>query len=309
MIRMLNAGALNHPFHPHGNHTSEIAQDGRLLGGTGPSASTEHFGETIGAGQTQDFLLRWDQVDLWNPNSDQLPVAQPNYRNLTFKGGNTFYSGNPYLGYSGTLPTGTTSQNICGEWYFPLHSHALDEFSNYDAGFGGMGTLLRVDPLGGCFTFPAATKIIARNLNGGAVANLALDDAKYYKVNSSTTGIRTTNWYGQFSKVAAGATNLSLTYKGNNSRNGLHQTLFLWNWTTSTWVGVTGSTPVGTSPVGADFTFGPMPICDGGSLPNCVDVIGTGINNGRVRVRVLTTGNAANFVTGGNLMKITYDAP
>ena len=47
LVRMLNAGALNHPFHPHGNHTREIAQDGRLMG-PGGSASTEHFGETIG---------------------------------------------------------------------------------------------------------------------------------------------------------------------------------------------------------------------------------------------------------------------
>ena len=62
LIRMLNAGAENHPFHPHGNHTQEIAQDGRLLlngAGTSP-ARTEHFGETIGSGQTIDYMLRWD---------------------------------------------------------------------------------------------------------------------------------------------------------------------------------------------------------------------------------------------------------
>ena len=68
------------------------------------------------------------EPDARNP----LPVAQPNYRNLTFKDGNTCYSGSPYLGYKGTLPTGTVSQNICGEWYFPWHSHALNEFANFD---------------------------------------------------------------------------------------------------------------------------------------------------------------------------------
>ena len=36
-------------------------------------------------------------------------MPQPNYRNLTFKDGNTWYSGSPYLGYKGTLPTGTDS--------------------------------------------------------------------------------------------------------------------------------------------------------------------------------------------------------
>jgi FtsP/CotA-like multicopper oxidase with cupredoxin domain len=52
LIRMVNAGVDNHPFHPHGNHTRQIAQDGRpLLSPTGGDASTEHFGETIAAGR------------------------------------------------------------------------------------------------------------------------------------------------------------------------------------------------------------------------------------------------------------------
>ena len=108
IIRMINVGESNHPFHPHGNHTTLIAQDGRQL------APTEHFGETIGAGQTEDFLLRWDDVDQWSP-SNPLPEGQPNYRNLFFKDGNTWYGGAPYLGYKGTLPVGTVSQNVCGE--------------------------------------------------------------------------------------------------------------------------------------------------------------------------------------------------
>src|SRR6266480_2994149 len=164
LIRMVNAGLLNHPFHPHGNHTTEIAQDGRVV------PPTEHFGETIGSGQTLDYLIRWDDVDQWNPATNPLPVAQPNYRNLTFKDGNTFYAGSPYLGYKGTLPTGTVSQNTCGEWYFPWHSHALNEFANFDEGFGGMATLLRVDPAGGCFGAPTATAIVGGTLKGGTFA-------------------------------------------------------------------------------------------------------------------------------------------
>jgi Multicopper oxidase len=181
LIRMINAGLLNHPFHPHGNHTTEIAQDGRVV------PRTEHFGETIGSGQTLDYLIRWDDVDQWNPATNPLPVAQPNYRNLTFKDGNTFYSGSPYLGYKGTLPTGTVSQNVCGEWYFPWHSHALNEFSNFDEGFGGMATLLRVDPPGGCFGAPTATAIVGGTLMGGTFAALTADDTAYYQVSPKTT--------------------------------------------------------------------------------------------------------------------------
>jgi hypothetical protein len=188
LLRMINAGTANHPFHPHGNHTSLIAQDGRLLTSpTGASAATEHFGETIGSGQTEDFLLRWDDQDNWNPTTKPLPVPPPNYRNVFFKDANTWYSGSPYLGYKGTLPTGTTSQNICGEWYFPWHSHALNEFTNYDLGFGGMSTLLRVDPPGGCFATPNSAVLVGGTPKGGTSADLAVDDAAYYQVNPRTT--------------------------------------------------------------------------------------------------------------------------
>jgi hypothetical protein len=198
LLRMLNAGLLNHPFHPHGNHTTQIAQDGRLV------APNEHFGETIGSGQTEDFLLRWDDQDNWSP-ANPLPVSAPNYRDVVFKDGNTYYGGSPYLGYKGTLPTGTVTQNICGEWYFPLHSHALNEFTNFDQGFGGMGTLLRVDPPGGCFGFAASAAIVGGTLKSGSVTALAVDDGTYYQVNPKTTTRPTATTAGQTSITVASA--------------------------------------------------------------------------------------------------------
>ena len=41
---------------------------------------------------------------------------------------------------------GQVSFNRCGEYYYPWHSHALNEFQNFNEGFGGLATLLRVDP-------------------------------------------------------------------------------------------------------------------------------------------------------------------
>jgi FtsP/CotA-like multicopper oxidase with cupredoxin domain len=188
LLRMINVGALNHPFHPHGNHTVEIAKDGRmLLSPTGASAATEHFGETIGSGETEDFLLHWKDTDNFSPVTNPYPVTPPNYKNVTFKDSNTWYSGSPYLGYKGTLPTGVVSQNICGEWYFPLHSHALNEFANFDSGFGGMGTLLRVDPPGGCFASASSAVILRGVLKAGAASALGGDDSSYYQVNPKTT--------------------------------------------------------------------------------------------------------------------------
>jgi hypothetical protein len=188
LIRMINVGALNHPFHPHGNHTTQIAQDGRqLLSPGGAFAGTEHFGETIASGQTQDFLLRWDDQDNWDPTVNPLPVPPPNNRDVSFKDGNVWYSGSPYLGDKGKLPTGVVTRNICGEWYFPWHSHALNEFANLDEAFGGMATLLRVDPSGGCFATATSTTLVAGALGGGTVADLAGDDTRYYLVNPAVT--------------------------------------------------------------------------------------------------------------------------
>src|SRR5262245_24109249 len=391
LIRMINAGVLNHPFHPHGNHTIEIAQDGR------PVARTEHFAETIGSGQTLDYLIRWDDVDQWNPGSNPLPVAQPNYRNLTFKDGNTFYSGSPYLGYKGTLPTGTVSQNVCGEWYFPWHSHALNEFANFDEGFGGMATLLRVDPPGGCFGAPTGTAIIGGTLKGGTFAALAADDAAYYQVNPKTTtrptattagqttitvasasgfptsgtyyiridnevmavtggqGTTTwtvtrgqlntaaathgvgatvtalaTDWYASFSGVASGSSNLKVTYKGKNcantsgtacnaiASNNPMQTVKICNWTVGGAAGCSSSTSTGwvtlPAPPAQPQSVGSTDVTSTWTLPGPASAyVGTGANNGQVRVLVhsqrWTGPSPTAFSTWGNLMKIVYDAP
>jgi FtsP/CotA-like multicopper oxidase with cupredoxin domain len=391
LIRMINAGALNHPFHPHGNHTTEIAQDGRV------EARTEHFGETIGAGQTKDYLIRWDDVDQWNPNSNPLPVAQPNYRNLTFKDSTTWYSGTPYLGYKGTLPTGTTSENVCGEWYFPFHSHALDEFSNFDEGFGGMGTLLRVDPPGGCFTAPSATAIVGGVLKSGSVTALAADDASYYQINPKTTtrptattagqttitvasaasfpasgayfvridnevlqvtgGQGTTtwtvargqlgtaaaghlsgatvtalanDWYASFSGLAAGSSNLKVTYKGKNCSNTTgtactalagnfpQQTVKICDWTVAGATGCSSATSAGwvtlPAPPAQPQGVGSTDVSSTWTLPGPGSAyVGTGSHNGEVRVLIhtqrWTAPSPAAFSTWGNFMKLVYDSP
>jgi hypothetical protein len=204
LIRMINVGELNHPFHPHGNHLRQIAQDGRPFAN---AASSEHFGETIGAGQSEDYLLTWADQDFWDVTTRPFPggVAGIDYRNLTFKDGNTFFSGSAYLGRKGTLPTGVVSQNICGEWYFPWHSHALNEFANFDEGFGGMATLMRVDPRGGCSAYPSATSILGGALKSGSVTDLSLDDADYYAVNPKTTTRPTATTAAQTTVTVASA--------------------------------------------------------------------------------------------------------
>lgn len=149
LLRYINAGMVNHPFHPHGNQMLMIGRDGRQL-----ATPFENFTTTAGSGQTYDLLWRWIDVEAWDKQDKPLPILIPGIipgtQNLVFKDDVTFFSGDPYLGEQGDFPVGVTVFNECGEFYFPWHSHALNEFTNYDEAFGGLATLVRVDPPGGC---------------------------------------------------------------------------------------------------------------------------------------------------------------
>jgi FtsP/CotA-like multicopper oxidase with cupredoxin domain len=332
LIRLLNVGEVNHPFHPHGNHLRQIAQDGRLV------PKSEHFGETIGSGQTEDFLLSWTDQDNWNPATHPFPaqLTVPSYQNLTFKDGDTFYSGNRYLGMKGTLPTGTVSHNICGEWYFPMHSHALHEFTNFDEGFGGMATMMRVDPLGGCTAIPASAKIFTGALRSGTFSNLAAGDSSYYRINSTTTGTRTTDWSAGFTGLPAGAANLKLSYTGRNCNTSINppsacaltttgpgsapapsMTVKICNFAAPGAAGCTTAASPGwvNVPAPNGQTVGSAPSSTTWTLPAApgVQYVGTGSYKGQVKVRVQTTRSgttsASNFTTWADFMQIVYDAP
>lgn len=149
LVRYLNVGDLNHPFHPHGNHGRVIARDASPLKtsvGGAPDLSYEKFLVLVGAGQTWDATYTFGDAEGWNPNTNPIPVTVPQPQNLIFKDNATWYSGSPYLGYQDELPAGVVSYNECGEYYHVWHSHALNEAANFDAGFGGMLTLERIDP-------------------------------------------------------------------------------------------------------------------------------------------------------------------
>jgi hypothetical protein len=309
LIRMLNVGTNPHPFHPHGNHTVLIGQDGReLLTPGGVPATTEHFAETIGTGQTQDFTIRWDSEE-FDPNrvGGALPdpaLVQPNYVNLTFKDSNTWYSGDRNLGgpAPGTnnsddvFPVGTTSQNICGEWYFPFHSHALNEFSNYDEGFGGMGTLLRVDPRAGC-TGALFSLTVTAGARAGSTSTslLATKDSRYLAVRSTRHGAhKKTALVAEFRGIKPKATRVIVTYVRKNSRNAT-TSLAYYNWRLGRWVTIASG-----KAARADRAMAALVPTAG---------IGTGANAGRVRVRVIATGRSKRFTTYADLLRLNYTAP
>jgi FtsP/CotA-like multicopper oxidase with cupredoxin domain len=151
LVRYLSVGTRNHPFHPHGNHGRVIGRDGSLLqGAAAADLSYEKFLVNVAPGQTWDVTYDWRYEATfggqeWNPATHPIPEL-PQIQNLTFKDDATWYGGNPYLGSQDELPVGVTSFNECGEYYHMWHSHALNEAANFDAGFGGMMTLERIDP-------------------------------------------------------------------------------------------------------------------------------------------------------------------
>lgn len=148
LVRYINFGFREIPFHPHGNHSRLIARDGNFLAGSGnQDLSNEHFSMGIGPGQTWDATLNWRNVENYNPETNPVPVLIPRDQNLVF---GPFFSGSPYLGSGEPLPPGETQYNQCGEYYHLAHNHALNQIVAWGVVNGGQVTFTRVDPLGGC---------------------------------------------------------------------------------------------------------------------------------------------------------------
>jgi hypothetical protein len=143
---------------------------------------------------------------------------------------------------------------------------------------------------------PSAVTIQTGTLAGGTFSSLSSDDNAYYQVNSTTSGTRTTAWYGSFN-VPNELGSLSITYRGRNSQSSVTQTIAIWRWTDSTWVQLDSRT-VGTTEVSI------ANLIPTGTLADYVN--GTsGVGELRIRVRSTRSGTT-NFISQGDLMSITY---
>ncbi|MCA9901400.1 MAG: multicopper oxidase domain-containing protein [Anaerolineales bacterium] len=144
MIRYLNVGTEEYPFHPHGNNGLVIGRDGRSLEGTaGEDLSFEKFAINIGPGQTWDVIFKWYDAEQYDETTNPVPVTVPQIPNMVY---GQFYSGGPYLGVPGTIPTGGEGLNQCGEYYIISHNHALYQITSWGVNMTGPITYLRIDP-------------------------------------------------------------------------------------------------------------------------------------------------------------------
>jgi hypothetical protein len=147
LLRYVAVGVTSYPFHPHSNHERVIAEDASLMksGTTAADDQTEEkFAITVSPGATVDATFRWTNEESYSDsNGHRLPVQWPTALNLTE---GDFWSGSPYLDQGGKLNAGILGKTQCGEYYHVAHSHDLSQATNYGASFGGMLTLIRVEP-------------------------------------------------------------------------------------------------------------------------------------------------------------------
>jgi FtsP/CotA-like multicopper oxidase with cupredoxin domain len=152
LVRYINVGTEDIPFHPHGNNGLVIGRDGNPLEGTsGEDLSFEKFAINIGPGQTWDVLVKWYDAEQYDEITNPVPITIPDVANQTI---GMFWSGSPYLGKQGPLPPGVSTLNQCGEYYIISHNHALFQLDAWGMTMAGQITYLRVDPPGhaGCPT-------------------------------------------------------------------------------------------------------------------------------------------------------------
>jgi hypothetical protein len=144
--------------------------------------------------------------------------------------------------------------------------------------------------------FPAAPVIETGGgtLRAGNAASLTADDNNFFQVTSTTTGTRTTSWYGSFTGVPAGIGNLKVSYRGMNSAS-CTQEVAAWRWTDNTWQTL-DSRAVTTTEISINDLAPP------GASAGYVSA------TGEVRIRARCT-RTANFFASGELMKISYTKP
>ena len=141
---------------------------------------------------------------------------------------------------------------------------------------------------------PTSSTILQGSLKSGTYANLATNNGSYLRVNSTTSGTKTSDWYGSVSiptPLPSGAT-LTATYSGKNSKTAT-QSLHLWDWSALVWVQF-DSRSVGSTEKLVTF-----------STPSAAPYISA---TGQIRLRVLGTRDGSNFYASGDWMLFTIES-
>jgi hypothetical protein len=203
---------------------------------------------------------------------------------------------------AGALPAGVTLNTSTGALtgtpttagVFAFTAQVVDNLSQTDT----QPLSIAVSGPTNVTAWPSATTIQTGSLRSGTSANLNADDNAYYEVNSSTSGTRTTSWYGTFTGVTNSLSSLRVSYTGKNSRS-CTQVVYIWRWSSSSWVQLDSRT-VGTTEVAI------ANLAPGGTQANYVS---GSSGNGDVRVRVRCRTSSGSFFSSADLLQISYVRP
>jgi len=145
LVRFLNTGPVDYPFHPHADHDRQVGIDAspQINNLDQTDVSTDHFGLVVAPGQTTEGLFSWYDAQHWSSGQNPIVVPIPD---LQSRAAGAYWSQTPYLGDRQDPNTGVVQYNQCGELYHVAHSHALFQATNFGAPGGGMLTMIRVDP-------------------------------------------------------------------------------------------------------------------------------------------------------------------
>jgi len=138
---------------------------------------------------------------------------------------------------------------------------------------------------------PTSTTVLFGTLSSGTYSSLVSNNSSYYKINSTTSGTRKTDWYGSvtIAEPKSSIAKLIVNYDGKNSASKT-QVLYLYNFTTVAWVQIDSRT-VSTSDVS---------ITNEQASPS--DYISAG---GEIRLRVYTSGGTSNYSNSGDYVQFT----
>lgn len=164
LMRVIGGGSDPHPLHHHGNNSTIIARNGRMLASApanGPDLGESVFTIPSAPGETVDAIFSWTGAKLgWDiyghkpedpmepfeyapDHGKPFPVTLPINERLTF---GQHYSGSPFLGSAGSLPPGQGGFNPMNGFSYMWHSHNEKEIVNNDLFPGGMLTMAMINP-------------------------------------------------------------------------------------------------------------------------------------------------------------------
>ena len=138
---------------------------------------------------------------------------------------------------------------------------------------------------------PTSITVTSGSTGSGTYANLASNDASYLRLNSTSSGTRTLDWYGSVtvSQSASSIAKLIVNYDGHNQISRT-QILYLYNFTTSTWTQIDSRT-VSTSDVSVTY--------EQTSPSNFIS------SGGVIRLRVYSSGGTQNYTSFADYMQFT----